>query len=66
MELFILYDAARRLLEERGLVVVRSLVAPLVTSLEMPGASISLTRMDDRLLELWDDPVVTPGLRWGA
>ena len=66
MELFILYDAARRLLEERGIVVVRSLVAPLVTSLEMPGASITLTRMDDRLLELWDDPVVTPGLRWGA
>jgi len=22
--------------------------------------------MDDRLIELWDDPVVTPGLRWGA
>jgi dihydroxyacetone kinase-like protein len=32
----------------------------------MPGASITLTRMDDRLTELWDDPVVTPGLRWGA
>lgn len=66
MELFILYDAARRMLEERGLAVVRSLVAPIVTSLEMPGASITLTQMDDRLIELWDAPVVTPGLRWGA
>lgn len=66
MELFILYDAARRVLEERRLLVVRSLVAPLVTSLEMPGASITLTRLDDRFVELWDDPVVTPGWRWGA
>jgi dihydroxyacetone kinase-like protein len=66
MELFILYDEARRILEQRGFTVVRSLVAPVVTSLEMPGASITLTRMDDRLTELWDDPVVTPGLRWGA
>jgi dihydroxyacetone kinase-like protein len=66
MELYILYRAAARMLEARGLVIARSLVGPYVTSLEMPGASITLTRMDDRLIELWDDPVVTPGLRWGA
>jgi len=65
MELFILYDAAVRLLEARGLTIARSLVAPLVTSLEMPGASLSLTRLDQRMIELWDDPVLTPGLRWG-
>lgn len=66
MELYILYRAARRMLEARGLVVARSLVGPYVTSLEMPGASVTLTRMDERFLQLWDDPVVTPGLRWGA
>jgi dihydroxyacetone kinase-like protein len=66
MELHILYDAAERKLEAGGLLVVRSLVGSYVTSLEMPGASITLTRMTDRLLGLWDDPVVTPGLRWGA
>ena len=66
MELQILYRAAVRMIEGRGLAVARSLVAPLVTSLEMPGASITLTRMNDRFLQLWDDPVVTPGLRWGA
>ena len=66
MELFILYRAAARILETHGLVIARSLVGPYVTSLEMPGASITLTRMDDRFIQLWDDPVVTPGLRWGA
>jgi dihydroxyacetone kinase-like protein len=66
MELHILYDAAARMLEARGLPIVRSLVGSYVTSLEMPGASITLTRMTDWLLGLWDDPVVTPGLRWGA
>lgn len=65
METYILYDAAVRLLEARGLTVARSLVAPLATSLEMPGASITLTRMEDGFIGLWDDPVVTPGLRWG-
>jgi dihydroxyacetone kinase-like protein len=66
MELHILFDMAARMLEGRGFPVVRSLVGPYVTSLEMPGASITLTRMDERFLELWDDPVVTPGLRWAA
>ena len=66
MELHILYRAAVRLLEARGLTIARSLVGNYITSLEMPGASITLTRMDGRLLELWDEPVVTPGLRWGA
>lgn len=66
MELHLLYGTAVRILEARGLTVARSLVGPYVTSLEMPGASITLTRMNDRLIELWDDPVLTPGLRWGA
>ena len=66
MELCLLYNAAVRMLEDRGLVAARSLVGSYVTSLEMPGASITLTRMSDRSLELWDDPVLTPGLRWGA
>jgi dihydroxyacetone kinase-like protein len=66
MEQFILYDAAVRLIEARGHTIARSLVAPLCTSLEMPGASLTLTALDERLTGLWDDPVVTPGLRWGA
>jgi dihydroxyacetone kinase-like protein len=49
-----------------GLAVARSLVGNYITSLEMAGCSITLLRADDELLALWDDPVLTPGLRWGA
>ena len=28
--------------------------------------AVRLLRLDDELLELWDAPVRTPGLRWGA
>ena len=36
-----------------------------ITSLEMAGCSITLVQADDELLSLWDDPVLTPALRWG-
>jgi dihydroxyacetone kinase-like protein len=32
----------------------------------MAGCSISLLRMDDEMIRLWDAPVHTPGLRWGV
>ena len=31
----------------------------------MAGCSITLLRADDEMLSLWDDPVLTPALRWG-
>ena len=52
-------------LRERDFVeAARSLVGPYVTALDMGGCSITLLRVDDELLELWDDPVLTPALRW--
>lgn len=44
----------------------RSLVGEYVTSLDMIGASLTLTELDEALIELWDAPVRTPALRWGA
>ena len=44
----------------------RSLVGRYITSLEMAGASITLLVLDDELTQLWDAPVHTPALRWGA
>ncbi len=66
IELYIAYRKAHRICEAKGLKVVRNLVGPYITSLEMAGASITLLKMDDELLGLWDDPVKTPGLRWGV
>jgi dihydroxyacetone kinase-like protein len=65
-ELYLLYHATHRWLESRGLAVARSLVGNLTTSLEMAGASLTICALDDELLRLWDAPVHTPALRWGA
>ncbi|MEU3273234.1 dihydroxyacetone kinase subunit DhaK [Saccharomonospora sp. NPDC006951] len=65
IELYLAHGIAERLLAERGIRVVRRLVGPYITSLEMQGMSVTLLRMDDELTELWDAPVNTPALRWG-
>jgi dihydroxyacetone kinase-like protein len=65
MELYVMYNAARRLLEKAGVRVARSLVGNYVTSLEMAGCSITVTLLDAELTSLWDAPVRTAGLRWG-
>ncbi|MCT9871253.1 dihydroxyacetone kinase subunit DhaK [Paenarthrobacter aurescens] len=65
-ELYIVYRRAAQVLAERGATVERSLVGNYVTSLEMQGCSISVLRLDDELTRLWDAPVHTAALRWGA
>ena len=52
--------------EGKGVSIVRNLIGPYITSLEMQGASITLLKADDEILKFWDAPVNTPGLRWGA
>ncbi len=65
MELYVMYNAARRLLEKAGVRIARSLVGNYVTSLEMAGCSITVTLLDAELTRLWEAPVHTAGLRWG-
>jgi dihydroxyacetone kinase-like protein len=65
-ELYLMYDAVRRLLEPQGTVVVRSLVGNYVTSLDMAGCSVTLTMVDEEMKRLWDAPVHTAALRWRA
>ena len=65
LELYVLYNEVAEILAGRGITVARSLVGPYITSLDMSGASVTLLKVDDDLLGLWDAPVSTPGLRWG-
>jgi dihydroxyacetone kinase-like protein len=65
-ELYIVYRRAAQILADRGAVVERSLVGNYITALEMQGCSISVLRLDDELMELWDAPVHTAALRWGV
>jgi phosphoenolpyruvate---glycerone phosphotransferase subunit DhaK len=64
LELYVMYHAARRILEKRGVAIARSLVGSYVTSLEMAGCSITVTLLDDELAALWDAPAHTAALRW--
>ncbi|WP_395700324.1 dihydroxyacetone kinase subunit DhaK [Aquabacterium sp.] len=64
IELHLLNHIATQQLRAQGLQVKRWLVGNHSTSLEMAGASLTLTALDDELLRLWDAPVVTPALRW--
>ncbi|PXY21419.1 dihydroxyacetone kinase subunit DhaK [Prauserella muralis] len=66
IELYLAHGIAERLLERQGITVTRRLVGPYITSLEMQGISVTLLRLDDELTDLWDSPVNTPALRWGA
>ena len=66
IELYLIYNELTKHLHERGLTATRSLVGNYITSLEMAGASITILALDDELTALWDAPVHTPALRWGA
>jgi dihydroxyacetone kinase-like protein len=65
IELYVVYRKAHEIASKHGLKVVRNLIGPYITSLEMAGCSITMLKMDDELTKLWDFPVLTPGLRWG-
>jgi dihydroxyacetone kinase-like protein len=64
MELHLLNFIATRRLQALGLEARRWLVGNHTTSLEMAGASLTVTALDDELCALWDATVTTPSLRW--
>jgi dihydroxyacetone kinase-like protein len=66
MELYLVFNELHLFLESRAIRIARSLVGSYMTSIDMAGCSITLLRLDDELTSLWDAPVKTPGLRWGA
>ena len=65
LELYVVYQELELILRARQIAVSRRLVGNYITSLEMAGCSITLLQADDELVSLWDDPVLTPALRWG-
>ncbi|MFI9741463.1 dihydroxyacetone kinase subunit DhaK [Streptomyces sp. NPDC052494] len=65
LELYGFNAEVQRVLTERRIPVARTLVGNYVTSLDMAGCSVTLCKVDEELLRLWDAPVQTPALRWG-
>ena len=66
IELYLMFNEVQKLLDQHGVPVARSLVGSYITSLDMAGVSVTLLRVDDELLSLWEAPVSTPALRWGV
>jgi dihydroxyacetone kinase-like protein len=64
MELYLMVNAARRILEGRGVRVARYLTGSYVTSLDMAGCSLTVSLLDAEMQQLWDAPVHTAALRW--
>jgi dihydroxyacetone kinase-like protein len=63
MELYILNNEVRRILDGEGVRIRRTFVGNYMTSLEMAGASVSLLRLDDGMSELLDSPCDTPAMK---
>jgi dihydroxyacetone kinase-like protein len=66
IELYVMFNEVAKLLKGKGITIARSLIGSYITSLEMAGSSVTLLRLDDELIGLWDAPVHTPALRWGV
>jgi dihydroxyacetone kinase-like protein len=66
IELYLMFHEVSTRLAKAGVTVARSLVGSYITSLDMAGCSVTLLKLDEELLRLWDAPVRTPALRWGA
>lgn len=59
-ELYIMYRKAHALLVAAGITIERAFIGEFATSLEMAGASISIIRVDDEMLNLINKPAHTP------
>jgi dihydroxyacetone kinase-like protein len=66
IELYVVYNKVAAMCADRGVTIERNLVGSYITSLEMAGCSITLLKLDDEMTRLWDAPVQTAALRWGA
>jgi dihydroxyacetone kinase-like protein len=66
IELYVVFNELSAFLSAKGIKIARNLIGSYITSLDMAGCSITLLKLDDELTKLWDAPVNTPGLRWGA
>jgi dihydroxyacetone kinase-like protein len=66
IELYIAFNSVAKILGGQGIAIGRSLVGNYITSLEMAGFSVTLLKLDDDLVRLWDAPVHTAALRWGV
>ena len=64
MELYLLFNSAKKILDQNNIKVSRSLIGNFTTSLDMAGGSLTVAKLDDKIVQHWDSPVHTPAMRW--
>jgi dihydroxyacetone kinase-like protein len=64
MELYLLFESSKKILDKKNIKLSRSLVGNYTTSLEMAGGSITITKLDQEIINHWDSPIHTAALRW--
>lgn len=57
-ELYIVYRKLAEICQQQGLPI-----GAYITLLDMQGCSITLLKLDDEMIQLWDAPVKTASLR---
>jgi phosphoenolpyruvate---glycerone phosphotransferase subunit DhaK len=62
MEMYVVLRRCRQILDGKGITLARSLVGEFLTVQEMGGFQMSLVRVDDALVSLWDAPCSAPAL----
>ena len=63
-EQYLLFGKVAQFIQERGFIISRSLVGSYMTSLDMLGITLTLLKVENEWLKLWDAPVYTPALKW--
>jgi dihydroxyacetone kinase-like protein len=66
IQLYLMVNSAKRILDGAGITATRFLTGSYVTALDMAGASITVSVLEGQAKPLWDAPVHTAALRWGA
>jgi dihydroxyacetone kinase-like protein len=66
IELDLMVNSAKRILDGAGITATRLLTGSYVTALDMAGVSVTVSVLDGHAKNLWDAPVHTAALRWGA
>lgn len=66
IELYVAFNDVARQIGALGGRIARTLVGNYITSLDMAGVTVTVCRLTDDLIKLWDSPVNTPALRWAV
>ncbi|MEZ4834679.1 MAG: dihydroxyacetone kinase subunit DhaK [Caldilineaceae bacterium] len=64
LELYLFFQEIHQRISKSGLHIKRQLVGNYLTSLGRGGFIVTVLKLDDELLKLWDAPVCTPAMRW--